>query len=151
MLKRKKASNRGFTLIELLVVIAIIGILASVVLTSLNTGRKKARDARRQSDIRQIALAMEMYYDDGEKYLPISNNTMPTAIGTYLPSVPVDPLNSGSNVYKTVTNTGDLQKYCIWATLEIKDSSNNTVYEVASETGVGETTTAPTGLGTSCR
>ncbi len=50
--------KRGFTLIELLVVIAIIGLLASVVLASLNTARQKGRDARRLSDLKEIANAV---------------------------------------------------------------------------------------------
>jgi type II secretory pathway pseudopilin PulG len=62
---RKK---NGFTLIELLVVIAIIGLLSTIVLVSLNRARQKARDARRLADIRQILLALEMYYDANDIY-----------------------------------------------------------------------------------
>ncbi len=57
-------SKKGFTLIEILVVIAIIGLVASVVLVSLNNARKKARDARRLSDVHQIVLALNIYLDE---------------------------------------------------------------------------------------
>ncbi|OGE75812.1 MAG: hypothetical protein A3C85_03235 [Candidatus Doudnabacteria bacterium RIFCSPHIGHO2_02_FULL_48_21] len=54
-------SRDGFTLIELLVVISIIGLLASVILISLNSARGKARDARRRADTRQLQTAIEFY------------------------------------------------------------------------------------------
>ena len=46
--------SKGFTLIELLVVIAIIGLLASIILVSLNTAQKKGRDGRRVADLQGI-------------------------------------------------------------------------------------------------
>lgn len=55
--------QKGFTLIELLVVIAVIGILASVVLASLNSARKKGADAKIKSELKQISTALELYYD----------------------------------------------------------------------------------------
>jgi len=81
--------NRGFTLIELLVVIAIIGILSSVVLASLNSARKKARDARRVADIKQLQLALEMSFDKNRTY-PASTASLVT--DGFIASLPADPL-----------------------------------------------------------
>lgn len=50
--------NKGFTLIELLVVVAIIGLLSSIVLTSLSTARNKAKVAKAQTEMRQILHAI---------------------------------------------------------------------------------------------
>ena len=56
--------NKGFTLIELLVVIAIIGILASVVLASLNSARAKGADAAIKSNLNNARAQAELYYND---------------------------------------------------------------------------------------
>lgn len=58
-----RTGTAGFTLIELLVVIAIIGILASVVLASLNTARNKGADAAIKSDVDSARAQAELYYD----------------------------------------------------------------------------------------
>jgi len=91
--------QKGFTLIELLVVIAIIGILATIVMVSLNTARSKARDARRVSDIRQLQLALQMYYDSVGSYPAALTSLAPT----YVAAMPLDP--DGTSAYQYCVGT----------------------------------------------
>lgn len=129
--------KRGFTLIELLVVIAIIGILSSVVLASLNSARQKGRDARRISDIKQLQLALELYYDgtgSGE-YPAAAAGTVASTLtgltsGGYISTLPSDP---GSNTYtyaaaesdnSTCTTAGEVcSSYVLKAQLETNNAS----------------------------
>lgn len=101
----------GFTLIELLVVIAIIGMLSTIVLVSLGSVRKKGRDTKRVADLRELQLALEMYYD--------SNRAFPTDIysGTvglapaYVQKMPIDPLG-GNYTYAGLTVSGAAASNC---------------------------------------
>lgn len=63
-----KNFKAGFTLIELLVVVAIIGILASVVLASLNTARGKGADAAVKANLANIRAQAELLYDTWGNY-----------------------------------------------------------------------------------
>jgi prepilin-type N-terminal cleavage/methylation domain-containing protein/prepilin-type processing-associated H-X9-DG protein len=62
--------RRGFTLIELLVVIAIIGILAAMVFPVFARARESARKAVCLSNVKNIALAVQMYLADNNDTLP---------------------------------------------------------------------------------
>lgn len=132
-----KHRNRkgGFTLIELLVVISIISLLSSIVMTSLNNARAKARDAKRIADLRAVSIALSLYRNDYGTYC-VSNAgsggsgwlnypySSPNGVAQelvnlkYLSSVPVDPtqtaVNSGYMIYCSSTSND----FTLYATLE---------------------------------
>lgn len=127
-MKNLRNLKSGFTLIELLVVIAIIGILASIVLGSLNSARQKARDARRVADIKSIQLALEFFYDTCGGY-PVqdtagvlstarTNSGCPTGttFATFLSAVPAAPVPPAGNAYTYLSADG--LTYTIEFTLE---------------------------------
>ncbi len=113
--------GRGFTLVELLVVIAIIGLLASVVLTSLSSARRKSRDAKRVADMKQLATAMELYYNDFSGY-PAASGTAPAVptglTPTYIGALPAAPQPydgcnglAASNYYNYTPSTAPATTY----------------------------------------
>ncbi len=138
-----KENKKGFTIIELLVVIAIIGLLATISMVALNGARKKSRDAKRLADIKQYQTALEMYFNDNNKY-PITNHAgldlgskytyciantstgfgkkdgsideCSTATKVYMVGTPANPTPGGRTYYYEKTNNG--ASYKIYFSLE---------------------------------
>ena len=77
---KKNTLQRGFTLIELLVVVAIIGILSSIVLVSLNSARKKGKDASAKGSLSSMRASAEILYDDFASYATVCDDNTPTRV-----------------------------------------------------------------------
>ncbi len=102
--------KKSFTLLELLVVIGIISVLVTMAVSSYSTAQKKARDARRQSDLKTAQQAMEQCYSvNNFQYPTITNNNGVLSMTCPSPNNNItftisDPLNNTSYKYSTVSN-----------------------------------------------
>jgi prepilin-type N-terminal cleavage/methylation domain-containing protein len=152
-LTMRKRERGGFTLIELLVVIAIIGILAAVVLVSLNSARVRGRDGRRLSDLQSLALAMDIYFDQHDSTYPSAgaggcetegptaacfNDVVTVLSGANLvqSATMSDPLPSRSYVAE-VPATATVNGFILGADLEQNNQACASDYDGADLVGTG--------------
>lgn len=89
--------TRAFTLIELLVVVTIIGLIVAIAVVNLINAIQRAKQRKSMGDMRTIALAIESYSTDTNRY--------PASAGFTLPSGLSLPTGTLSNVSDTVTPT----------------------------------------------
>lgn len=108
-----KKGASGFTVVELMIVIVVIAILASISIVAYSGMQERARDTARLSDAKTIVDAIKLYatYNNGEFPQQQSSSwetsaAYPTTFlnqlvtSKTLPSVPVDPVNSGDFFYR---------------------------------------------------
>lgn len=116
----------------------------STVAVIMNTARSeasaKARDARRIADIKQLQLALELYYGSNESYpLSIGRGTTGSLVKTgYISKIPTDPVSNIIYTYAPLTKAGDATvattcssaqpctSYVLLATLEDGNTVPNT-------------------------
>ena len=106
-------------------VVAIIGILATIVVVALVPARRRSRDAKRISDVRQLSLALQLYREDNSQYpADIYATSSPAFFPDYLRIVPTDP-NTAANYSYGVDSASNPQDYVLGAVLESSNTALN--------------------------
>ena len=141
---KKISFTKGFSLIELMVVIAIIALLTALITSNFAQSKAKSRDGKRISDLAQIQLSLELFFDRCNGYptsldiaqtlpsCPNDQNGTQINLGYFISKIPTDISTNASYDY-AVTNGVD---YILGTQLE-KD--NATLQDSATGTLLGHT------------
>lgn len=133
----KKKNTFGFTLIELLTVIMIIGILASVILVSMDTARKRAADTTIQNQIgqlRSLAEALYTFENHYEDFISVSSGTLGTDDDDRFARVE-NEINRISEGVLNLEYSTDFREYCMHAPL-VRESGDYCVDSTGDATVV---------------
>ncbi len=107
-------------MIELLVVVAIIGILASVVLASLNTARTKGKDASAKASMAAMKAEAELSVDAAGNYPTglCTTNLLKliTAVNAQIPTAGAVGCNTSSTAWAAEAVLNDNSRFCVDST-----------------------------------
>jgi len=125
----------AFTLIELLVVIVVIAILAALLLSALQSAKLRAQQIRCLNNLRQMAIARQMYWDDFgffQNSSPGPYSTWPDRFKPYgmTSSLLLCPSTFATNsgpVYDSLQGTADHPWVVPASSLDYRDRSMSTI------------------------
>jgi type II secretion system protein G len=93
-------NKKGFTLIELMIVIAIIAILAAILVPNFLKARAQGQLAACESNIKNLATALEMYATDNTGTYPTTLTQLTSGVGGgYMKTIPLCPSSRSANSY----------------------------------------------------
>jgi len=139
-MRRKR--KRGLTIIELLVAIGVLVILLTLTAFIVGpTQLKKARDARRKSDLDRIKIALYDYYFDHECFpeedgLPGCGENFGADGDPYLKNFPCDPYYKTPYVY-TVRQGGGKCKQWFRIFTNLENTDDSIIDQIHCRTGCG--------------
>ena len=129
--------RRGFSLIEMLVVVAVLAILATMGYSALWRGRTVSKDTVCRNNLKQIAVALGLYYNDYHTY-PSEN--LPESLAQYVGHnsklfvCPADPDPQGDSYSKFYVARMDdgTQDYVCGCPHHVGEKSTITLFSSAS-------------------
>ncbi|HEY5442516.1 MAG TPA: prepilin-type N-terminal cleavage/methylation domain-containing protein [Candidatus Saccharimonadales bacterium] len=98
-----KKRNQGFTIVELLIVIVVIGILALLVITTYSGIQAKARNSKRQSDVKSLQTQLEAFFSQNGYYPSLTDMNGSTWLSTNMKSLDQNALIDPSNPSQSKT------------------------------------------------
>lgn len=99
----KVKNSKGFTIVELLIVIVVIGILALLVVTTYSGIQQKARNSKRQVDIKSLQTQLEGFYSSNGYYPSLTNMNSSSFLSTSMKSLDQGALTDPSNATQSKT------------------------------------------------
>src|SRR5271157_4433063 len=116
-----KKNDQGFTIVELLIVIAVIGILALLVITTYAGIQAKARNAKRQSDLKSLQTQIEAFYSQNGYYPNKTDVNDDAWLKTNMSSLDINALQDPSDTTHCLGNPAPAATFtCIAGTPQAK-------------------------------